>query len=103
MKIWDRKISELNMDQSKQELLSAEGGYTISLICFDRGQIERRHVHRIINEVFFVLGGRIDIIVDDCRYTLESGQMVYLEAGDIHSLENVYQEEARLLQNQAGN
>lgn len=97
MKIWSCRLSDLGTGKKETDLITSDDSFTVSVLSLKPGQMEGCHVHRIMNELFYVLSGKTDFIVNKIRYTLEAGQMIYLETGDIHYQENVYHEEAKML------
>ena len=46
------------------------------------------HVHRVMEETFFVLEGRIRVTVGEETVTATEGQLVYIEPGEVHAVEN---------------
>ncbi len=97
MKIWNSRLSDLDIGEKETDLITSDDSFTVSVLCLQPGQTEKRHVHRIRNELIIILSGKTDFIVNQVRYTLEAGQMIYLETGDIHYQENVYSDEAKML------
>lgn len=55
---------------------------------FEPGQIADSHAHPDMNEVFFVVSGCGEILVDQTRYQLLPGTCIVVEAGESHEVHN---------------
>lgn len=55
---------------------------------FEPGQVAESHVHLDMNEVFFVLAGCGEIIIDKVYYPLSPGTCIVVEAGEAHEVHN---------------
>lgn len=55
---------------------------------FEPGQIADSHAHPDMNEVFFVVSGCGEILVDDILYPLRTGSCIVVEAGEFHEVRN---------------
>ena len=48
------------------------------------------HYHNIMEENFYILEGKVDIVVDGNVNTLTAGQFIHIEPGEIHYVINNY-------------
>ena len=71
--------------------------FKFGLVYLNPGQNIGKHVHRIIEEVFYVMSGRADFHVNGEKYTVKTGQVVYVEPNDIHSVDNPYDSPAKIV------
>lgn len=55
------------------------------------------HLHEIMEENFYILEGKIDIIVDNILYTLTEGQFIHIEPNESHYVRNPYDKVARMV------
>lgn len=55
---------------------------------FEPGQVAESHVHLDMNEVFFVLAGCGQILIDKICYPLSPGTCIVVEAGEAHEVRN---------------
>lgn len=61
-----------------------------AVVQFMPGQNFRAHYHNIMEENFFILEGKIDILVDGVRHSLVSGDLIHIEPGEVHYCCNPY-------------
>jgi len=52
------------------------------------GEVVAPHMHRVMEEDFYVLEGRVEIEVGGEVLTAEEGQFIHIEPGEPHRLEN---------------
>lgn len=57
----------------------------------------RAHYHEIMEENFYILEGKIDIVVDNVLYTLTEGQFIHIEPKEVHYVKNPYDKTARMV------
>ncbi len=55
---------------------------------FEPGQVADSHAHPDMNEVFFVLSGCGEILVEKTCYQLIPGACIVVEAGEFHEVRN---------------
>lgn len=60
---------------------------------FKPGQKVKAHKHDTMFEVFLIQKGKIDFVVDGEKITVSDGDCITVEAGEIHSQHNNYNEE----------
>lgn len=51
-------------------------------------QIYDPHVHRVMEENFYVLKGRLKVEIDGVVTVVEEGQMFHVEPGEFHAVSN---------------
>ena len=61
-----------------------------ALVQFQPGEDFTAHYHNVMEEDFFILEGKVDIVVDGVVSTLEPGQFIHIEPGEIHYVKNAY-------------
>lgn len=61
-----------------------------AVVQFMPGQDFRAHYHNVMEEDFFILEGKIDIVVDGTVHTLSSGDLIHIEPGEVHYCRNAY-------------
>src|SRR6185503_13905234 len=55
------------------------------------------HVHTDADEFFYVVEGRIDVLVEDAWHPLGPGQFLHVPRGTLHTFRNATTEAARML------
>lgn len=81
----------------------AEGdGYLTKLISVSSGQKLSIQSHKYRSEHWVVLEGRALVILDDNEHYLASGQSIDIAVNSIHSLQNPYDKELKIIEVQKG-
>ena len=68
-----------------------------ALVQFQPGQDFPAHYHNIMEENFYILEGKVDIVVDGVVHTLEPGQFIHIEPGEIHYVLNRYDKTIKMV------
>ncbi|MBQ3701718.1 MAG: cupin domain-containing protein [Oscillospiraceae bacterium] len=68
-----------------------------ALVQFQPGQDFPAHYHNIMEENFYILEGKVDIVVDGTVHTLEPGQFIHIEPGEIHYVLNRYDKPIKMV------
>ncbi len=68
-----------------------------ALVRFEPGQDFTAHYHNIMEENFFILEGKVDIVVDGVVNSLSEGQFIHIEPGEIHYVINNYDEPVKMV------
>jgi mannose-6-phosphate isomerase-like protein (cupin superfamily) len=80
-----------------QEYLSRderkELGIAIAVGALPPNRFAVPHVHRISDEVYFILGGHGMVQLNDFRTNVRAGSIVYVPKGTVHALENMRRQE----------
>lgn len=61
-----------------------------ALVQFNPGQDFTAHYHNVMEENFYILSGKVDIVVDGKVNTLSAGQFIHIEPGEVHYVVNKY-------------
>ena len=61
-----------------------------AVVQFMPGQDFEAHYHNIMEENFYILEGKIDIVVDDVVNNLKAGDFIHIEPGEVHYCVNNY-------------
>ena len=59
-----------------------------ALVQFQPGKDFKAHYHNVMEENFYILEGKIDVIVDGVVNHLSPGQMIHIEPGEVHYVVN---------------
>lgn len=68
-----------------------------AVVRFNPGQDFPAHYHNVMEENFYILEGKIDIVVDGVVNKLEAGQMIHIEPGEIHYCINPYDQPIKMI------
>lgn len=61
-----------------------------ALVRFNPGEDFQAHYHNVMEENFYILEGKVDIVVDGKKNTLSAGDMIHIEPGEVHYVKNAY-------------
>lgn len=61
-----------------------------ALVQFMPGQDFDAHYHNIMEENFYILSGKVDIVVDGVVHPMSEGQFIHIEPGEVHYVINNY-------------
>lgn len=50
-----------------------------------------------MEEDFFILEGKVDIVVDGVKHVLNAGDLIHIEPGEVHYLKNAYDEPVKMV------
>ena len=68
-----------------------------ALVQFQPGQDFQAHYHEIMEENFFILNGKVDIVVDGVVHTLSAGDLIHIEPLEVHYVANPYDEPVKMV------
>ena len=68
-----------------------------ALVRFMPGQDFPAHYHNVMEEDFYILSGKVDIVVDGRLNTLSAGQLIHIEPGEVHYVINRYDEPVKMV------
>ena len=88
MYLVDSKDKEYRFGDHGPKYLMQGPRMSLGLCRLRPGEIYRPHVHRIMEEDFYVLKGQLRVEVDGTCILAEEGQMVHIEPGDFHTCSN---------------
>lgn len=55
------------------------------------------HYHEVMEENFFILSGKVDIVVDGVCHTLKEGDFIHIEPNEVHYVVNNYDEPIKMV------
>jgi len=61
-----------------------------ALVRFNPGEDFQAHYHDVMEENFYIVEGKVDIVVDGKVNTLSAGDMIHIEPGEVHYVKNAY-------------
>ena len=61
-----------------------------ALVRFNPGEDFQAHYHNVMEGNFYILEGKVDIVVDGKVNTLSAGDMIHIEPGEVHYVKNAY-------------
>lgn len=61
-----------------------------ALVRFNPGEDFQAHYHNVMEENFYILEGKVDIVVDGKVNTLSAGDMIHIEPREVHYVKNAY-------------
>lgn len=68
-----------------------------ALVRFNPGQDFPAHYHNVMEENFFILEGKVDIVVDGVLHVLSVGDFIHIEPGEVHYVKNDYDEPVKMV------
>lgn len=68
-----------------------------ALVQFQPHQNFQAHHHNIMEENFFILEGKVDIVVDGVVHTLSAGDFIHIGPGEVHFVNNPYDEPIKMV------
>lgn len=90
MFIIDENEKEYRFGNSGPKYLMRGPRSNFALVQFQPGEDFKAHRHDVMEENFFILEGRVDIVVDGTVHTLTPGQLIHIEPGEVHYVKNPY-------------
>lgn len=92
MYVVNEKDFEFRNGDSGPKYLMRGPRMNYALVQFQPGQDFQAHYHNIMEENFYVLQGKVDIVVDGKVNVLEPGDFIHIEPGEVHYVNNPYDE-----------
>ena len=80
-----------------QSISCRDRGQAFGICQLKPGQVYAPHEHRIMEENFFVIKGRIIVEIDGVATTVEEGQMFHVEPGEFHKVSNPTEDYVRYI------
>lgn len=68
-----------------------------AVVQFQPKQDFEPHYHEIMEENFFILSGKVDIVVDGVCHTLKTGDFIHIEPNEVHYVVNNYDEPIKMV------
>ncbi|MDR1612100.1 MAG: cupin domain-containing protein [Planctomycetota bacterium] len=77
-------------DDSGPKYLMTGPRSNFALVQFQPRQDFKAHYHKVMEENFFIIEGKVDIAVDGKVHTLSAGDYIHIEPGEVHYVRNLY-------------
>lgn len=61
------------------------------------GEDFHAHYHNMMEENFFILEGRVDIVVNGIKYALNTGDLIHVEPKEVHYLIDSYDQPVKMV------
>lgn len=61
-----------------------------AIVQFQPNQDFQNHFHSIMEENFYILEGKVDVVIDEVVHTLEEGDFIHIEPNENHYVANPY-------------
>ncbi|MBU3188373.1 cupin domain-containing protein [Clostridium bowmanii] len=97
MYIIDEKDKEYRFGDNGPKYLMKGPRMNFAIVQFQPGQDFKAHFHNIMEENFYVIEGKIDIIVDGNVSHLTEGQFIHIEPGEVHYCVNNSNEPIKMI------
>ena len=79
---------EYRFGESGPKYLMKGPRMNFAVVRFLPGEDFQAHYHNVMEENFFILEGKVDIVVDGKKNTLSVGDFIHIEPGEIHYVIN---------------
>ena len=81
---------EYRFGESGPKYLMKGPRMNFAVVRFLPGEDFQAHYHNVMEENFFILEGKVDIVVDGKNNTLSVGDFIHIEPGEVHYVKNAY-------------
>ena len=81
---------EYRFGESGPKYLMKGPRMNFAVVRFLPGEDFQAHYHNVMEENFFILEGKVDIVVDGKKNTLSTGDFIHIEPGEVHYVKNAY-------------
>ncbi len=81
---------EYRFGESGPKYLMKGPRLNFAVVRFLPGEDFQAHYHNVMEENFFILEGKVDIIVDGKKNVLSPGDLIHIEPKEIHYVVNSY-------------
>ena len=90
MYIVNEEDKEYRFGDSGPKYLMKGPRMNFAVVRFLPGEDFQAHYHNVMEENFFILEGKVDIVVDGKKNTLSVGDFIHIEPGEVHYVKNAY-------------
>lgn len=97
MYILNENEREYRFGNSGPKYLMKGPRMNFAVVQFQPGEDFKAHYHNIMEENFFILEGKIDIVVDGVVHHLQAGDFIHIEPGEIHYCFNPYDKPIKMI------
>lgn len=88
----DEKEKEYRFGDSGPKYLMKGPRSNFAVVRFNPGQDFPAHYHNVMEENFYIIEGKIDIYVEDKKFSLSKGQFIHISPKEVHYVKNNYSE-----------
>lgn len=88
---------EYRFGESGPKYLMKGPRMNFALVRFRPGEDFQAHYHNVMEEDFFILEGKVDIVVDGVKHTLNAGDLIHVEPKEVHYLINPYDQPVKMV------
>lgn len=88
---------EYRFGESGPKYLMKGPRMNFAIVRFRPGEDFQAHYHNVMEENFFILEGKVDIVVDGKKTVLSAGDFIHIEPGEVHYLKNTYNEPVKMV------
>lgn len=93
----DEKSKEYRHGDHGPKYLMQGPDSNFGIISLLPGEVVTPHVHKVMEENFYVLEGQVSIEVEGIPNILGPGQFIHLEAGEFHKISNPFDEPMKMI------
>ena len=97
MYIVNEEDKEYRFGDSGPKYLMKGPRMNFALVQFQAGQDFKAHYHNVMEENFYILEGKVDIVVDNVCHTLTEGDFIHIEPGEVHYVKNAYDKPIKMV------
>ena len=97
MFVVNEKDFEYRFGDSGPKYLMKGPRMNYALVQFQPGQDFQAHYHNVMEENFYILEGKVDIVVDGVCHTLSEGDFIHIEPGEVHYVKNAYDQTVKMV------
>ena len=88
---------EYRFGESGPKYLMKGPRMNFALVRFRPGEDFRAHYHEVMEEDFFILEGKVDIVVDGVKHVLSPGDLIHIEPKEVHYVNNPYRQPVKMV------
>jgi quercetin dioxygenase-like cupin family protein len=81
---------EYRFGESGPKYLMKGPRMNFAIVRFLPGEDFQAHYHNVMEENFYILEGKVDIVVDGKKNTLSVGDFIHIEPKEVHYVKNAY-------------
>lgn len=81
---------EYRFGESGPKYLMKGPRMNFAVVRFLPGEDFQAHYHNVMEENFFILEGKVDIVVNGKKNALSAGDFIHIEPGEVHYVKNAY-------------
>ena len=97
MYIVNEEDREYRFGDSGPKYLMKGPRMNFALVQFMPGQDFQAHYHNVLEENFFVLEGKVDVVVDGKVHSLSAGDLIHIEPKEVHYVRNAYDKPVKMV------